>query len=270
MNISKQRDFLLKEIKVNKPPSPIEFENLNKLKGFIIVRLKEIIEDEINISLSSLLENENVIKYIINDMISNNHEIVRKGEEILVSHSNINLLNEKDISNYLENNNQLDEYFKSLILEFYYDQIDINSIYKKAKDELKKFEIEDDEEVTNWDLKYISNNIMDNDEDIYLEDITWDNPEFDNFINSKLIRINEIKVNKPKRIWDFNKYIPNFTGKYIQIGDKIKIPEKYVEMYYKDGIINILGIEDEIPLNFYTDYGYWDADYLMIINNRNK
>lgn len=82
--------------------------------------------------------------------------------------------------------------------------------------------------------------------------------------------LKEIKVNSPKRVWDFTKYIPNFNGEKIKIGDKIKIPEKYLDIYYNNGIIEILDIEDEIPLNFYTDYGYWDVDHLNNLNNKNK
>jgi len=178
------------EIKVNKPIQQSEHKNIDKLRGFIIERIKEIISEDIDNAVDYLLENENVLKYIINDMISNNYEIVRNGEEILLSHSNINLLNEKDIQNYLQNNKELEGYFKSLITEFYFDYIDINSIYKKAENKLKQQELEDDEEITDWDLEYIAKDeTIDNEEGIYLEDITWGNPEFNDFINSKLIRI---------------------------------------------------------------------------------
>lgn len=49
--------------------------------------------------------------------------------------------------------------------------------------------------------------------------------ELNNLKNSLLkikSKINEIKINKPKRVWDFTKYIPNFDKDKIQIGDYVK------------------------------------------------
>ena len=59
----------------------------------------------------------------------------------------------------------------------------------------------------------------------------------------KLAGINEIKVNKPKRIWDLTRYNPNFTGKDMQIGDEIKLLKQYNP---QNRLIVINSIEDDI------------------------
>ena len=91
----------------------------------------------------------------------------------------------------------------------------------------------------------------------------------------KLAGINEIKVNRPKRVWDFTKYIPNFTGKDMQIGDKLIIP---VDPKWNHGIDittssikNIDTNEDDYNYVFYDDVGsIWSLEYFKEKNNKNK
>jgi len=86
----------------------------------------------------------------------------------------------------------------------------------------------------------------------------------------QLAGINEIKVNRPKRIWDLTKYNPNFTGKDIQIGDEIKLLKQYNP---HNRLIIINSIEDDIQdeKEYYAlGIGYYTSDWLRNINNRNK
>lgn len=91
--------------------------------------------------------------------------------------------------------------------------------------------------------------------------------ELNNLKNSLLkikSKINEIKIDKPRRIWDFTKYIPNFDPKKIKVGDEIKLG---------DNIDKIIGIVYENPNDiqyFNVKHGIYFARVLIKINNDNK
>lgn len=82
--------------------------------------------------------------------------------------------------------------------------------------------------------------------------------------------INELVISKPNRIWDFNKYIPNFDPKNIQIGDKIK---------FKNDVINVDEIQRYNEMDIYAGAlffndkrrkGGYNEHQLNRINNRNN
>lgn len=81
--------------------------------------------------------------------------------------------------------------------------------------------------------------------------------------------LSEIKVNKPVKVWNFNKYIPNFDPKNIQVGDRLIISVKPNWSANLDGfdgkIIKILGNN-----YYYEENGLFDSLYLTQINNENK
>lgn len=90
---------------------------------------------------------------------------------------------------------------------------------------------------------------------------------------------NEIKVVKPPRVWDFNKYIPNFDPNNIRIGDKLIIPsdDKYFSRFEGEGnyMYKVTG-----PINNYDEMDVFDLllkepdsiyiRSLIIINQDNK
>lgn len=85
--------------------------------------------------------------------------------------------------------------------------------------------------------------------------------------------LNEIKVNKPKRVWDFTKYIPNFKPKYIEIGDKVIFDKDFVSKHFNtdEAIIKDKIYETNDIIEYYTDnLGHWTSDFLIGFNNRNK
>jgi len=86
--------------------------------------------------------------------------------------------------------------------------------------------------------------------------------------------LTEIKVNKPKRIWDLTKYIPNFTGKDMQVGDEILFPPEIGSRQKNTNAINkVKSIENDIQDEkeyFVGENGYYTSDWLRDINNRNK
>jgi len=76
----------------------------------------------------------------------------------------------------------------------------------------------------------------------------------------QLAGINEIKVNKPIRVWDFNKYIPNFNPKNIQVNDRLIIPVKP----YWDNLVGFNGKITKIVGDkyYYNENGLFDSLYL--------
>jgi hypothetical protein len=94
-------------------------------------------------------------------------------------------------------------------------------------------------------------------------------------INGKKYKIDqsleEIKVVKPKRIWDFTKYIPNFNPSNIKIKDEIILPLKYTSLFLtnKGIIIDKEEIDNKIYYNT-DDLDKWTSDYLEKINEENN
>ena len=64
----------------------------------------------------------------------------------------------------------------------------------------------------------------------------------------QLAGINEIKVNKPRRIYDLTKYNPNFTGKDIQVGDEIKL---FIYMAVSENEIRLFGFKTVEDLDLF-------------------
>ena len=100
-------------------------------------------------------------------------------------------------------------------------------------------------------------------------------PSFQNhFLDEKIEEweeynnLEEIKVNKPIRVWDFNKYIPNFNPKNIQVNDRLIIPVKP----YWDNLVGFNGKITKIVGDkyYYNENGLFDSLYLTKINNENK
>lgn len=91
--------------------------------------------------------------------------------------------------------------------------------------------------------------------------------ELNNLKNSLLkikSKINEIKIDKPRRIWDFTKYIPNFDPKNIKVGDEIKLGDSI------DKIIGIVYANPNDIQYFNVKHGICFARVLIKINNDNK
>jgi hypothetical protein len=82
--------------------------------------------------------------------------------------------------------------------------------------------------------------------------------------------LSEIKVNRPTKVWDFNKYIPNLDPNRIQVGDRLIIP---VQSNWTVNLNGFDGLVTEIGYNMVTygnKLGDFTFDYLIKINNENK
>lgn len=82
-----------------------------------------------------------------------------------------------------------------------------------------------------------------------------------NIINSQNLK--EIKINKPRQIWDFTRYIPNFDPKNIKVGDEIRLDGNI------DKVLDIISNPNDIHY-FKVKGGMYFAQVLIRINNDNK
>lgn len=82
-----------------------------------------------------------------------------------------------------------------------------------------------------------------------------------NIINSQNLK--EIKINKPRQIWDFTRYIPNFDPKNIKVGDEIRLDGNI------DKVLDIISNPNDIHY-FKVKGGIYFAQVLIRINNDNK
>ena len=181
----------IKEIEILKPG---EFSLPSSMISEIKKEVIDYILDEIGLA-------EHILRYyfessvydifrpfIIDQMIFNNHEVLKNGEEILVSHNNENIIDEQDIKDYIDSKPELEKYLKQLIWKFYYDNVDINEMYREAINQVKqdKKEIEDaNETYDKWDLKRsvqeASYSFL-----FYLDDVIDDN-NFERFLEKEFL-----------------------------------------------------------------------------------
>jgi hypothetical protein len=133
----------LEEIKVNSPQD-------KSLPSFMI----EIINDTIVNNIKGMLQREDskyidnfhqdgpvfelLSNFIIDQMILNNHEILKGKEEILVSNKTRNLVDENDIRDYLEENDNLNKYLERIIWTFYFNTVDIATVKREITNDIKE------------------------------------------------------------------------------------------------------------------------------------
>jgi hypothetical protein len=204
---------LLKEIEVGIPDNSLSRETLNTIKDKVISYIKGLMTEFGQTYLDYLLDevdvpngdsNYNIVaSFIIEQMIANNYELYYNGEEILLTNSNSNLVTREDIENYLEENTRLKKYLEKLTWGYYFDEIDINSLYHKCIKAVK-----DEMEQGNWgegeydenDFKYITEKTLDGILD-WPDTILTYNPEFQDYLQNKFLRadkLSEMKINKLK------------------------------------------------------------------------
>jgi hypothetical protein len=209
----------MNEIKVKKPKISITLseETQNIIKDRVISYIKKIIQgddytpsysfldyllDEVYISDGD--SNYDIVaSFIIEQMIANNYELYNNGEEILLTNSNSNLITREDIENYLEENIRLKKYLEKLTWEYYFNEIDINDLYRECIRAVKN-----DMEHGNWgegeydkeDFESIVDKELDN-YDLWPDSILTYNPKFQDYLQSKFLRadkLNEMRINKLK------------------------------------------------------------------------
>lgn len=188
---------LLKEIIVKPSGAPIPPEVKNKIDHIIANQLpKDIEQQREDIGDPFTMVNDKgedlLFDFIIDHMIASHHEILKGGQEILVSHSNRELVKEEDILDYLEENPGLKRYLDNLIWKYCMETVDINAIkqaaYKKYTDgiESSKWLPHPDE----WFLTVFKDRVQNQgwlEPFVDFYDAVWD-PEFPIYLYSALLK----------------------------------------------------------------------------------
>ena len=189
---------LLKEIKVNNPINQESYTHIELLKDELSKQLIELINEDINWIIEDLINNnEEVDKFIKNHMIFNNYSIYNNGEDILLTFNNLDLLKNNDIKDYINENN-IKNYLKSIINNYYLNNIEYNDLLQKIKKTYNfyiKNNLDEDEKITKYDIETIVETILWNDDEYRLDNFIYDE-SFNQYLfkelqNSK--EINEIK-----------------------------------------------------------------------------
>jgi hypothetical protein len=230
------------EIKVNQPtylPSNTTSEVRKHVISYIL--------DEINFTsekdmLSYYFEPHiyDMFKsFIIDQMVFNNHEILKNGEEILVSHNDENIINEQDIKDYIDSKPELEKYLKQLMWKFYYDNVDINEIYREALNQAQadKKDFDDDGENYNeWDIERSVDRAINNlSFSYYLDDVIYENDnDFKEFLEKEFLQTDLIKENMLLREYPESK-IKELLTKWgidpVKDPTKANIARKHIERF---------------------------------------
>jgi len=139
----------INEIKVNKPNS------ISSSTGDAIIKnlnlfIDEAYNDEIlefdkyfkENTLKTLIDsddfeiNDLIANFVKDQMVFNNHHIIRGNKEILLNFSNLNLVAKQDILDYAKEHPKLNEFLYSLIKEMYIEN-ELNPYLNKSKSELR-------------------------------------------------------------------------------------------------------------------------------------
>ena len=191
----------MNEIQINRPLPPLSSDISSEVKKQVI----DYIIDQMN-NRGSVLDYyldssiyDTFKSFIIDQMIFNNYEVFKDGEEILVSYNNENIIDEQDVIDYVENNSELEKYLEQLLMTFYYENVDINGVLtvalNQARQDKKDFE-DDGENYGKWDIEYSVNRAIDNlSFSTYFSDVIYDN-NFEEFIQKEFLKADIIKENK--------------------------------------------------------------------------
>ena len=151
----------LKEIKVVGNASILPSGIIEHVKDTVIEYITNEIQSAENWSIKSFINqylDESVIdtfkSFIIDQMIFNHYTLYKNGNEVLVSHNtDRDLIDEKDIVDYVNENPKLQTYLKNLLRKFYFENIDIPCLtlasIRQALEDNKQFTSDGDRYSTN-------------------------------------------------------------------------------------------------------------------------
>jgi hypothetical protein len=205
----------LKEIVIKTPSESLSPEIVNSIKTIVV----EFIVEQLKFAANSYLKRTaNIVDYylqpdvldvftsfITDQMIFNNYEVFKNGNEILVSHNNRNMINEEDIRDYIESNPELQSYLRQLLYTFYQKNVDVGCLTKAALQQAYKdqryFKKEEDAYDSSDVLLTVEYAMENNDCNYYgFPDVIEDN-DFNGFLTQEFNKadvIKEIKVVPPK------------------------------------------------------------------------
>jgi hypothetical protein len=146
----------LKEIKVVGNTNILPSGVIEHIKDTVIEYITNEIQSAENWSIKSFINqylDESVIdtfeSFIIDQMIFNHYTLYKNGNEVLVSHNtDRDLIDEKDIVDYVDENPKLQTYLKNLLRKFYFENIDIPCLtqasIRQALEDNKQFNLDGD------------------------------------------------------------------------------------------------------------------------------
>ena len=203
-NLLKSDGTPLDEIKVNAPSKPIGSEKNDMIRDEIVKQLKGIILDVGGTYLTFLLETNPQIhdllyQFVKEQMVFNNYEILRNGEETLVTFNNQNLVKEQDIIDYIDEHPELEKFLETITWSFYFDNVNFDSIFAECVRIIKSEGSEED--TSKYHIEFLVNDVLLDSPLIYPEDLFYEKQnEFEDYLTEKFKNsdlMNEIKVNEP-------------------------------------------------------------------------
>jgi hypothetical protein len=134
-------------------------------------------------------------KFIIDQMIANNYEIIKNNKDILVSQSNQNSITDKDIIDYINSKPKLKQFLTQTIWTFYLDNINFNEIRQTIFDKIKGMpDVYINDDYIEWIIKDI---ISDEYVVPYMMDFIYDNAdEFELYLEKTFLNADLIKETK--------------------------------------------------------------------------
>jgi len=198
-------------MKINhpKPIDTYKADFKRKIADLTNIQFVKFIEDTSDWldPISEIIKYPLVEKFIINDMIQNGYEFLKNGEEVLLTHSNEDEIDDVDtIIDYLDTENtQLKKYLSKLSWKYYISHIDIGEVRDSVEREIEERDLERDV----WNAKvgssgyYINNIIYEVIEaNLQYPDDVWGESEFEQYLEHTLLNvdnIDELRVNNPVR-----------------------------------------------------------------------
>ena len=194
----------LKEINIKPSGTSLSSEIINKIKTEVAEYLAYEVSHINNRTAVSYYLDSNIYdtlySFVVDQMIFTNHEVFKNGEETLVSHNNVDIIEEEDILDYIESNLELQSYLKQLLITFYSENVDIkcltNAALNKAQQDQQYFKNDYNLYDIELSVQYAMSN---NNCDYYVPDVVTDN-DFESFLKQEFNKadlIREVKVTKP-------------------------------------------------------------------------
>jgi hypothetical protein len=237
----------LKEIVIKTPSESLSPEIVNSIKTIVV----EFIVEQLKFAANSYLKRTaNIVDYyfqpdvldvftsfITDQMIFNNYEVFKNGKEILVSHSNRNMINEEDIRDYIESNPELQSYLRQLLYTFYQKNVDIGCLTKAALQQAYKdqryFKQEEDAYDSSDVLLTVEYAMENNDCNYYgFPDVIEDN-DFNGFLTQEFNKADVIKEIKVQPL----SFLPMVDLKTDNDGDE------YYSLNYENVLKNLKGFK---------------------------
>jgi hypothetical protein len=177
VNISKDK---LLEIKIQKPVGSNDLEAKildeikNKVKDYIVNEIEDN-QDAADMAIQELI-NLDKLSFLKDQMIEDNYEFSKNGEEILSSPSNIDSIEEEQIREYIEETPEIKKKLLDLFWGFYFENLDYNKYIFMVLNKMKNhFKFMTSEDIS--DVKYFVEDVLSDEEEDINPSYSWEGYE---------------------------------------------------------------------------------------------